>query len=310
MAVPLTAALTGAELVRDGNSGFIRPQSLGELQANLQSQVWQRSDLFTMAPTATATSASESFAFSTASLTGAVTTTGTATTLRVQYQPSASPTLPLTDSSLVLLAELASTGRAVTTPLTVQYLDACGVNTAGQQVDQNPCNPGDACVSIFQNSAWDFQCTPPIIVTLPPDTEAATASAGSGGDNLALWIAIILVILIAILIAAVLYFRRQKNAHEEWDGRDDNRSRLPTYHNPTYVFVLSIVLCFVEPLELMNSLFHPQVRVGGRRSPDSPRHHIPHWRGERGVRVVPTEHEPEGVHRALDGPRRRFLRGP
>lgn len=222
--------------MRDG-SGFIRAVSLAELQGNLQSGVWQLSDVFTASAAPTTATAANPFGFSTVDSTGSVITTGTSTTLLTQYLPSSSPSLPRTDVTKVLLAELVGTRRAVTTTITFRYLDACGVDLSGAQVVSNTCATGDTCVPLFQNQAWDYTCTPPVIIVLPPNVVGAqSGESAASGSNLGLWIGIVILVLVAILVAMAVYLRHKKSTHEEWDGKEsggDHVARLPTYHNPT-----------------------------------------------------------------------------
>jgi len=229
-AVAANATLTGAELVRVGSEGrFIRPASLTELLVNLASGVWLRRDVFTANEAPVATGVNAPFAFASANLAN----TGSATLVRVSYLPSASPALPVTDTSLVLLAEIPTSRRVVTAPITVQYLDPCGVDAAGNQVEPSTCSLDEVCVSLFQNGVWDFTCSGILINPLPTDrTSDSVAGQTSDSDNLGLWIGIALAVIVIVLIAAFLYLRRQKNAHETWESH--LKRQAPQIVNPTY----------------------------------------------------------------------------
>jgi hypothetical protein len=96
VAVDSGHVLTGDELVKDGTRGYIRPQSINELNANIESGVWTRDDVYVVVVVPSSTSTNSPFAFTTQAADneeGGVVQTGTSTTVRVRYLPSTQPAL-------------------------------------------------------------------------------------------------------------------------------------------------------------------------------------------------------------------------
>eukprot|EP00038_Savillea_parva_P006784 m.165816 g.165816 ORF g.165816 m.165816 type:complete len:2014 (-) comp12609_c0_seq1:393-6434(-) len=224
VAVPAQGPLPTDVVVWDG-TGYIRPASTGQLMSNLNAGVWQRSNVFAVPEAPTFASSTSSFGFRTVTGGSGAVNTGSPTDLRVEYRPSASPSLPYREGSYVLMAVVASTQRAALVNVTFDFLDACGKNVLGNEVSANTCDDEAVCMSVFTASgAWDYRCD---------EEEGSPASASeSATGSVGLWIGIVLAAILVVLIALAVYFRHQKKVHEDWDGTD--KRVLPTYRNPTY----------------------------------------------------------------------------